>query len=93
MIYIGHDEGGQLTEAVRRHPYSVVLLDEVEKAHREVRVLPLQPVQTTLVLLVIAEQQSEQNLELFLRKWRYRTINCRTDWFELAESAKAQIAS
>ena len=34
--YIGHDEGGQLTEAVRRHPYSVVLLDEVEKAHREV---------------------------------------------------------
>ena len=34
--YIGHDEGGQLTEAVRRKPYSVVLLDEVEKAHREV---------------------------------------------------------
>ena len=35
--YIGHEEGGQLTEAVRRRPYSVVLLDEVEKAHREVR--------------------------------------------------------
>eukprot|EP00884_Botryococcus_braunii_P013589 jgi/Botrbrau1/22230/Bobra.168_1s0061.1 len=34
--YIGHEEGGQLTEAVRRHPYSVVLLDEVEKAHPEV---------------------------------------------------------
>lgn len=34
--YIGHDEGGQLTEAVRRRPYSVVLLDEVEKAHRDV---------------------------------------------------------
>lgn len=34
--YIGHDEGGQLTEAVRRHPYSVVLLDEVEKAHPDV---------------------------------------------------------
>ena len=34
--YIGHEEGGQLTEAVRRRPYSVVLLDEVEKAHREV---------------------------------------------------------
>ncbi len=31
--YVGHDEGGQLTEAVRRRPYSVVLLDEVEKAH------------------------------------------------------------
>ncbi len=34
--YIGYDEGGQLTEAVRRRPYSVVLLDEVEKAHPEV---------------------------------------------------------
>ncbi len=34
--YIGHDEGGQLTEAVRRHPYSIVLLDEIEKAHRDV---------------------------------------------------------
>ena len=34
--YIGFDEGGQLTEAVRRHPYSVLLLDEVEKAHPEV---------------------------------------------------------
>ncbi len=34
--YIGHDEGGQLTEAVRRRPYSVVLLDEVEKAHHDV---------------------------------------------------------
>ncbi|SNC73324.1 ATP-dependent Clp protease ATP-binding subunit ClpB [Kytococcus aerolatus] len=33
--YVGHDEGGQLTEAVRRRPYSVVLLDEVEKAHPE----------------------------------------------------------
>ncbi len=37
--YIGHEEGGQLTEAVRRRPYSVVLLDEVEKAHREVSIL------------------------------------------------------
>jgi ATP-dependent Clp protease ATP-binding subunit ClpB len=34
--YIGYDEGGQLTEAVRRRPYSVVLLDEIEKAHSEV---------------------------------------------------------
>src|SRR2546422_951163 len=34
--YVGHDEGGQLTEQVRRHPYSVILLDEVEKAHPEV---------------------------------------------------------
>lgn len=34
--YIGHDEGGQLTEAVRRRPYSVILLDEIEKAHPDV---------------------------------------------------------
>ncbi len=34
--YVGHDEGGQLTKAVRRHPYSVVLFDEVEKAHPDI---------------------------------------------------------
>jgi ATP-dependent Clp protease ATP-binding subunit ClpC len=34
--YVGHEEGGQLTEQVRRHPYSVILLDEVEKAHPDV---------------------------------------------------------
>ena len=34
--YVGYDEGGQLTEAVRRKPYSVVLLDEIEKAHKDV---------------------------------------------------------
>ncbi len=34
--YVGYEEGGQLTEAVRRHPYSVVLFDEIEKAHPEV---------------------------------------------------------
>ena len=34
--YIGHDEGGQLTEKVRRRPYSVLLFDEIEKAHRDV---------------------------------------------------------
>ncbi|SDK73846.1 ATP-dependent chaperone ClpB [Lacicoccus qingdaonensis] len=34
--YVGHEEGGQLTEAIRRQPYSVILLDEVEKAHNDV---------------------------------------------------------
>ncbi|MER1959468.1 MAG: AAA family ATPase, partial [Solibacillus sp.] len=34
--YVGYDEGGQLTEAVRRHPYCVILFDEVEKAHPDV---------------------------------------------------------
>ena len=40
--YIGHDEGGQLTEAVRRRPYSVLLFDELEKAHEDVWGLLLQ---------------------------------------------------
>lgn len=40
--YIGHDEGGQLTERIRRKPYSVVLLDEIEKAHPDVFNLLLQ---------------------------------------------------
>src|SRR5579864_7110313 len=40
--YVGHEEGGQLTERVRRHPYSVVLLDEIEKAHSEVHNILLQ---------------------------------------------------
>lgn len=34
--YVGYEEGGQLTEAVRRKPYSIVLLDEIEKAHPDV---------------------------------------------------------
>jgi ATP-dependent Clp protease ATP-binding subunit ClpC len=40
--YVGYEEGGQLTERVRRHPYSVVLLDEIEKAHSEVHNILLQ---------------------------------------------------
>ena len=40
--YVGYEEGGQLTEAVRRHPYSVVLFDEIEKAHPDVFNLLLQ---------------------------------------------------
>jgi ATP-dependent Clp protease ATP-binding subunit ClpC len=41
--YLGHDEGGQLTEAVRKRPYQLILLDEIEKAHRDVllALLPL----------------------------------------------------
>merc|ERR1712159_306677 len=34
--YVGYEEGGQLTEAIRKRPYSVLLLDEIEKAHQEV---------------------------------------------------------
>ena len=40
--YVGYQEGGQLTEKIRRKPYSVVLFDEIEKAHSDVFHLPLQ---------------------------------------------------
>lgn len=40
--YIGHDEGGQLTEAIRRHPHSVILFDEIEKAHGDIMNVLLQ---------------------------------------------------
>jgi ATP-dependent Clp protease ATP-binding subunit ClpC len=40
--YVGYDEGGQLTERVRRHPYSIILLDEIEKAHHNVYNMLLQ---------------------------------------------------
>ena len=40
--YVGHEEGGQLTEQVRRHPWSVVLFDEIEKAHEEMQNILLQ---------------------------------------------------
>jgi ATP-dependent Clp protease ATP-binding subunit ClpC len=40
--YVGYDEGGQLTEKVRRRPYSVVLFDEIEKAHPDVMHILLQ---------------------------------------------------
>src|SRR5581483_10068604 len=40
--YVGYEEGGQLTERVRRRPYNVVLLDEIEKAHPEVHNILLQ---------------------------------------------------
>ncbi len=33
--YIGYEEGGQLSEAIKKHPYSVLLLDEIEKAHED----------------------------------------------------------
>ena len=40
--YVGYDEGGQLTESVRRKPYSIVLFDEIEKAHSDIFNLLLQ---------------------------------------------------
>ena len=53
--YVGYDESGQLTEAVRRKPYSVVLLDEIEKAHPDVFNILLQVLEGTVHLLDAGE--------------------------------------
>ena len=47
--YVGYEEGGQLTEAVRRKPYSVILFDEVEKAHPDVFNVLLQVLDLSLI--------------------------------------------
>ena len=49
--YLGYDEGGKLTEAVRRRPFAVVLLDEIEKAHPDVFNILLQVSAAALLLL------------------------------------------
>jgi hypothetical protein len=60
--YVGHEEGGQLTERVRRRPYSVVLFDEVEKAHKAVLNVLLQvrwgPLDHTVWPLVTSQHGS-----------------------------------
>ena len=51
--YVGYDEGGQLTEAVRRNPYSIVLFDEIEKAHRDVFNILLQILEIVFIPFTI----------------------------------------
>lgn len=51
--YVGYDEGGQLTEAVRRRPYAVILFDEVEKAHADVFNILLQVQERLLTKVVV----------------------------------------
>ena len=58
--YVGYEEGGQLTEAVRRKPYSVVLFDEIEKAHPDVFNVLLQ-------VLMMAVSQILRDVQLTLR--------------------------
>ena len=51
--YVGYDEAGQLTDKVRRHPYSVVLFDEIEKAHPDVMNILLQILDEGKILSLI----------------------------------------
>jgi ATP-dependent Clp protease ATP-binding subunit ClpB len=79
--YVGYEEGGQLTEAVRRRPYSVILLDEIEKAHNEVFDVLLQILDDgrltdgqgrtvdfrNTVLIMTSNLRSEEQLREFFR--------------------------
>ncbi|MEG0427396.1 MAG: ATP-dependent Clp protease ATP-binding subunit, partial [Akkermansia sp.] len=64
--YVGHDEGGQLTEAVRRRPYSVILFDEVEKAHPDVMNLLLQILEEGIVTDSLGRKVNFRNTIIIL---------------------------
>jgi len=59
--YVGHEEGGQLTERVRRNPYSVVLLDEIEKAHPDISNILLQILEDGLLTDSLGNQVDFRN--------------------------------
>src|SRR5574340_1113740 len=73
--YVGYDEGGQLTEAVRRRPYSVVLFDEIEKAHSDVFNILLQILEDGTLTDAEGTQTSFKNTIVIL------TTNIGTDEF------------
>ena len=89
--YVGYEEGGQLTEAVRRAPHSVVLLDEIEKAHRDVLNVLLQVMEDgiltdgkgrsicfkNVILVMTSNVGSRQILELVGRQRLERAKNAR----------------
>ncbi len=64
--YLGHDEGGQLTEAVRRKPYSVVLFDEIEKAHPDIQNILLQILEDGVVTDSMGRKADFSNTILLL---------------------------
>lgn len=64
--YVGHEEGGQLTEAVRRRPYSVILFDEVEKAHPDVMNLLLQILEEGMVTDSLGRKVNFRNTIIIL---------------------------
>jgi ATP-dependent Clp protease ATP-binding subunit ClpB len=97
--YIGYDEGGQLTEAVRRKPYSVVLLDEIEKAHPDVWNVLLQVLddgrltdnkgrvvnfKNTIIIMT-------SNIGSHLIQEAFEGIHNEEDMFEAEEKAKFEV--
>jgi ATP-dependent Clp protease ATP-binding subunit ClpB len=97
--YIGYEEGGQLTEAVRNHPYSVVLLDEIEKAHPDVFNILLQVLEdgrltdnkgrlvdfrNTIIIMT-------SNIGSHLIQQNFENVENEEDVFTATETSKAQI--
>ncbi|MDB5226463.1 MAG: clpB [Bacteroidota bacterium] len=97
--YVGYDEGGQLTEAVRNHPYSVVLLDEIEKAHPDVFNILLQVLEdgrltdnkgrvvdfkNTIIIMT-------SNIGSHLIQQNFDNVETEDDIFTATETSKAQI--
>jgi ATP-dependent Clp protease ATP-binding subunit ClpB len=97
--YVGYDEGGQLTEAVRRKPYSVVLLDEIEKAHPDVWNVLLQVLddgrltdnkgrvvnfKNTIIIMT-------SNIGSHLISEAYEGVNTENQALEASEKAKAEV--
>ena len=97
--YIGYDEGGQLTEAVRNHPYSVVLLDEIEKAHPDVFNILLQVLEdgrltdnkgrtvdfkNTIIIMT-------SNIGSHLIQQNFENVKTDSDIFTATETSKVQI--
>ncbi|MBK9794784.1 MAG: ATP-dependent chaperone ClpB [Sphingobacteriales bacterium] len=97
--YVGYDEGGQLTEAVRNHPYSVVLLDEVEKAHPDVFNVLLQVLEdgrltdnkgrvvdfkNTIIIMT-------SNIGSHLIQQNFENVKTDAEIFTATETSKAQI--
>lgn len=97
--YVGYDEGGQLTEAVRNHPYSVVLLDEIEKAHPDVFNVLLQVLEdgrltdnkgrvvdfkNTIIIMT-------SNIGAHLIQQNFENVKDENDIFTATETSKVQI--
>ena len=64
--YVGYDEGGQLSEKVRRNPYSVILFDEIEKAHPDVFNILLQGCWTTAILQMPTEERWDLQADIII---------------------------
>jgi len=97
--YVGYDEGGQLTEAIRRRPYSVVLLDEIEKAHQDVFNLLLQVLEdgrltdnkgrvvdfkNTIIIMT-------SNIGSHLIQQNFSEVKTESELFSAAETSKIQV--